>query len=350
MSAAFSQSASNPNPALCKLFAQYFLRDRELTPFIEWAGQQLVEGRDTPSLRILAGLSGDDSQETEFYLKRAFQELALNWPEEKICLLQLCAELASDIVAKRLEPNEGYNRIYQIAVHLDYPRELSRWIRLEVDFYPHEGVVDEKEKVAKCIVKEATRFLVLVKDYQNTNVFRLTAEHSFKHIRDSGWDAPDEASALPAKMPSVSDTELGLRFFRTCVSNEQFDDLTIPRTFYGRSEIKSVTFECSDLSESRMCWNDWEHCDFRGANLSGCDLRRSTFEYCYFIGTNLTGADLRGARFEKCSFSGAVMRGVKLEKQFRLSRWLRAKALKLSPEQIRDINWVTIVGEEPPGG
>jgi len=350
MSAATSHRTPKLDPALCRLFAQYFLRDHELKPFIEWAEQQLVEGRDTSSLRILAGLSGDDSQEIEFYLKKSFQELSLGWPEEKICLLQLCGDIASDIVTKNSDPNEGYNLIYKVALHMNYPRELNRWLRLDIEFYPHEGAHDEKEQVAKCIVKEAIRFSALMEDYQKTNIFRLTPENSIKYIRDLGWDVPDDSSAFLKSMPSETDGELGLRFFRTNVHNAQFDYLTIPRTYFGRSEIKSTTFEHSDLVESRMCWNDWQYCHFAGADLSGCDLRRSHFEYCYFNGANLKGADLRGACFDRCSFSNAVMKGVKLGKQFGFLSGLKAKALKLSPEQAREIDWVSSAGEEPAGG
>ena len=338
------------DPALCKMFAQYFLRERKISPFIEWAAQLLVEGPDTPSLRILAGLDGSDFQETEFYLKRSFQELGLIWPEEKPCLLQYCAEIASDIVAKQIVPVEGYNRIYQVALHLRYPEELLRWVRLEVKFYLYEDAKDEQEQIAKIILKEAARFLGLLADYQATQIFQLTALHSFEYLRSLGWEVPDAQDALPTGIPSFDDDILGLSFFRTNVSNEEFDCLTIPRTFFGRSEIKAVTFDYSDLSESRMCWNEWQYCHFEKTNLSGCDLRRSVFKSCYFNRTDLTGADLRGARFEKCSFEGANMKDVKLEKPFSFFGNKKAKDLKLSPQQIQEINWTSSAGEEPPGG
>jgi len=99
-----------------------------------------------------------------------------------------------------------------------------------------------------------------------------------------------------------------------------------------------------------MCWNDWQHCHFAGANLSGCDLRRSRFENCYLQNADLSGADLRGASFTKCSFGGAFMKGTQIEKQFGFSRGMKAKSLGLSPEQVRDIKWASSAGEEPAGG
>lgn len=345
-----SKNPAKPNAALRLLFAQYYLGHHDSRLFIQWAGKQLVEGQDSPSLRILAGLSGHDSQETQFYLKRTIRELSIAWPEERSCLLHYCAETAREMVAGTMTPADGYNRIYRVVLALDYPRELRRWLGLECEFYPHEGAPDEDRQVARIIVKEARHFLALMDDYESAGVFRLTAQHSLSHLRELGWDVPDDAAAPPKAMPTPSDEQSGLNFFRTRVHNAQFDYLTIPRTYFCRAEFKSVTFECSDLSESMMCWNDWQHCHFSNADLSRCDLRRSSFEHCYFDGANLSGADLRGARFAHCSFRDALMKGAKLTKQFGFSRRWKARALKLSPEQVRDLDWVAKVGDEPPGG
>src|SRR5262245_8572524 len=60
---------------------------------------------------------------------------------------------------------------------------------------------------------------------------RLTYEESCRRLQKQGWLSEDEFPRLPAAMPSFDDEILGLRFFRTFVGDDSFDNLTIPRTY-----------------------------------------------------------------------------------------------------------------------
>ena len=60
---------------------------------------------------------------------------------------------------------------------------------------------------------------------------------------------------------------MGLSFFRTFVGNGELDSLTIPRTFFGRSEKRAISFKNTDLSESCLCWSDFIDVDFTDVNL-----------------------------------------------------------------------------------
>ena len=66
------------------------------------------------------------------------------------------------------------------------------------------------------------------------------------------------------------------------VSTTPSSHLTIPRTFFGRSEIAHTSFANSDLSESTLCWNDFVDVDFTNACLAGADLRASNYERVRF--------------------------------------------------------------------
>ena len=111
------------------------------------------------------------------------------------------------------------------------------------------------------------------------------------------------------KMPAQDDEVLRFSFYKHVVEDADLSNLTIPRTFFGRSGFTRVDFRNTDLTESRMCWNDFIECDFRGAGLSHCDMRSSVFTRCQFGKATLQGADLRGAWFEECTFRGAEVWG-----------------------------------------
>jgi len=154
-----------------------------------------------------------------------------------------------------------------------------------------------------------------------------------------------EATVPPMRdrMPSYDDEEpLGVSFFRTQVEGEDLSRLSLPRSFFGRSLISKSRWTGSDLSESRMCWNDFEDCDFEGALLVGSDLRASNFDRCSFAGADLSGADLRRSNFEECSFAGANVSGVRLTEE-------QVQGLGLDARQRTSVS-IEDEGEEPGGG
>jgi uncharacterized protein YjbI with pentapeptide repeats len=94
----------------------------------------------------------------------------------------------------------------------------------------------------------------------------------------------------PTRRPQFDDDALGVQFFRTLVSDADLSNLTMPCTFFGRSEIVRCSFHNCDLRLSTMCWNDFVDVDFSDACLVDCDLRASTFAGCRFTNADLTHA------------------------------------------------------------
>jgi uncharacterized protein YjbI with pentapeptide repeats len=173
---------------------------------------------------------------------------------------------------------------------------------------------------------------------------RLSYEESCKRLQpkfiDEGSFPP-----MPQRRPQANDEEPhGVSFFRTFVGEgEDLSNLTLPRTFFGRSEIDDASFKNTDLSESNLCWNDFTDVDFTDATLTGADLRASNYCRVNFTSADLTNADLRGSWFKDCNFDGTRMIGATLTRD-------QITKLNLSDRQRAEISWTDDTGPEPAGG
>lgn len=173
---------------------------------------------------------------------------------------------------------------------------------------------------------------------------RWNYEQSCRRLQELGWLDAGDVPPMPARPPRHDDEELevAIRFFRTRVSGD-FSNMTLPRTFFGRSEIAAASFRNTDLSESILCWNDFIGVDFTDASLRGSDLRASIFNGVHFSRSDVRDADLRRSRFHECDFTDADFRGAKLTRPL-------GAALRLSPRQLESVAWQDSDGEEPSGG
>ena len=174
---------------------------------------------------------------------------------------------------------------------------------------------------------------------------RASYDESCLRLRELGLLAHDEVPLLPARRPRYDDDQpWGLNFFRTFIEGpKDLSNLTLPRTFFGRSEIRDVSFQGTDLRESTLCWNDFVAVDFRSADLSLSDLRSACFDDVQFAGAILRRADLRRSSFAGCRFDSAVMQGAVLTRA-------QASRMSLSTVQQAEIDWRDEDGEEPGGG
>jgi uncharacterized protein YjbI with pentapeptide repeats len=176
---------------------------------------------------------------------------------------------------------------------------------------------------------------------------RRSLDETWRFLEEDGVEMPRDENgqpSVPAVMPSHDDVaRLGFSYFRCGLFDADLSDVTLPRSFFGRSSFERVNFRNTDLSESRMCWNDFIQCDFSGANLAGCDMRASIFKDCKFGDARLSNADLRQSSFEGCDLTGAQMDGAKLTH----AQW---RVMIFSDVQEKAIDWHLRDGEIPPGG
>jgi uncharacterized protein YjbI with pentapeptide repeats len=175
---------------------------------------------------------------------------------------------------------------------------------------------------------------------------RRSLEETWRHLGDTMPRDELGQPFVPPAMPNYDDRVLGFSFFRHIVEGGDLSNMTLPRTYFGRSGLERVSFQNTDLSESRMCWNDFTGCDFSSADLSGCDMRASLFRDCRFDGTNLRGADLRRSSFEGCSFVGADMAGAVAD-DYETMDYLFDK---LTEAQRATMSVPADPGPQPPGG
>jgi uncharacterized protein YjbI with pentapeptide repeats len=175
---------------------------------------------------------------------------------------------------------------------------------------------------------------------------RLSYQDSFRSLQKQDWLKPGNPPPIPAKPPAYDDENLGIEFFRTWLDGAKgadFRNLTLPRTYFGRSQINNISFENSDLTESVANWNDFIDVDFSRSDLTrldlrGCQLLRTNFTEC-----KLTGADLRCCSFVDCNFKAANLTGTKLTRAC-------GDLIALSQEQQAVVDWQEEDGDEPDGG
>jgi uncharacterized protein YjbI with pentapeptide repeats len=149
---------------------------------------------------------------------------------------------------------------------------------------------------------------------------------------------------IPSQMPRYDDETLGVSIFRMLLSAEvDLSNLTLPRTFFGRSELNGTVLRNTDLTESNLCWNDFNNVDFSHAVLTGADLRASNFEGVNFTAANLERADMRRSWFKNCRFDHALLKGA-------VVTHAQGKKLSLSEAQRASISWTGDDGPEPDGG
>jgi BTB/POZ domain-containing protein KCTD9 len=178
---------------------------------------------------------------------------------------------------------------------------------------------------------------------------RRSLEGTWRFLESTGVAMPRRPDGRPfvhAAMPNHDDQELGFYFYKGGLIDDDRSNLTLPRTFFGRSWFIRASFANTDLSESRMCWNDFDACDFSRADLSGCDMRASNFRRCKFGGAVLRGADLRRSTFEGCDFTGADLAGALAED----ADFQGCVQDFLSEQQQAVVAWSADEGPEPPGG
>ncbi|MDD2319351.1 MAG: hypothetical protein PHO83_04790 [Geobacteraceae bacterium] len=86
---------------------------RPIESFPDLATEALGEGTDTPSLRILAGLTPvqKNNDEIREYLQKSLHELSVNWPSEEEATWMLLRHYIDEIIDERIEPHAGLHTI-----------------------------------------------------------------------------------------------------------------------------------------------------------------------------------------------------------------------------------------------
>lgn len=131
------------------------LRHAELSKV---ASDMLVDGLDSESLRILAGLSSaSDPEEIFKYFELSMKELKLQKLSKGEASLVLAKDIAKKIVSREIDPYRGARQIWaEACVVDDYPKELNVFI---VDASDYEERYPKDPKILDSIVANAKRLI-----------------------------------------------------------------------------------------------------------------------------------------------------------------------------------------------
>jgi len=103
----------------------------------EWATDQLMQGRDTPHLRQLAGTTGIENRfELDELFDRVLHELDLSLPTRNQAVLIYAQELGHDYLDGKVMLDQLLEETCDLCISTDYMRELS-------PFYNIRGIRDD---------------------------------------------------------------------------------------------------------------------------------------------------------------------------------------------------------------
>jgi hypothetical protein len=118
--------------------------------------EAIVVGYDSPSLRQLAGRSGD-SEETDKLFLRTMRELNVKIPLMSEAGIQVARHIARDILAKKIQPYEGAKQIWDIVyTRLPELKELRPFVGLASEY---EDDVQHREAYSLDIISECEKLL-----------------------------------------------------------------------------------------------------------------------------------------------------------------------------------------------
>jgi hypothetical protein len=131
---------------------------------VDWAVSELVDGLDTPNLRILAGLSFPHCRsEVEQYFAWVMDDLGYPLLGREEAVRNYVRLVAEAILAGTLPPLEGFNEVYAIAAREDFPSYLGEWVDLGFEIERlwdlEPGVDSEPEPALDQVIELARRFL-----------------------------------------------------------------------------------------------------------------------------------------------------------------------------------------------
>lgn len=117
---------------LTAIFGQRALQQLSADDYAAWAGEMLVEGYDSRSLRILAGLDKFASTfEAENYFARSLAELNLTPPDSDTAIRAYACEIARQIIEDKITAQDGVRALFQICIATDYAADFIIWLELD---------------------------------------------------------------------------------------------------------------------------------------------------------------------------------------------------------------------------
>ena len=145
---------------IARLFALRYLGNLAKDAIVDWALAELEVGRDSESLRILAGMRDHPyPTEVELYFFRALKELEIETPDKAQALNSYCRFIAEQIVNSSITPRNGCKELYWVYRSLDYPSELLDWLLLAEGLDPQTNVPLNSQQCDAAVTRQANELL-----------------------------------------------------------------------------------------------------------------------------------------------------------------------------------------------
>lgn len=123
----------------------------------EAGARALAAGKDSPSLRRLAGSTSRNAFELEDLLQRSLEELGLAPATREQALRAIARYRAEQIVRGEIDPARGAGRIWRLFIP-EYPGDVMQFLQLQ-EMHDDPCHAKERKNVAAEIVDEARRYL-----------------------------------------------------------------------------------------------------------------------------------------------------------------------------------------------
>src|SRR4026209_423182 len=108
---------ANMNYLITAILGKKALQQLSSGDYVDWAGELLVQGYYSRSLRILAGLDRFVSTfEAEDYFVRAITELNLTLPDSDTAIRAYACAIARQIVEDEITAPEGVRALFKICI------------------------------------------------------------------------------------------------------------------------------------------------------------------------------------------------------------------------------------------
>lgn len=115
-----------------ELFGLQVSKDVRSANYVDWAVGMLVEGFDSPSLRVLAGLDENGNVfETEETFGKVVRELGIQEPNTQGKFRGYACYQASRILDGTISPENGVQALYKVWRMSGCKKEYIDWVRLD---------------------------------------------------------------------------------------------------------------------------------------------------------------------------------------------------------------------------
>lgn len=135
-----------------RILAYKELQDFSIDQAVDWAGEMLCLGYETPSILILAGISKPANFfETEKYLLESLKELGIKLPEKHEAILGYCKYLIAQI-SRSISVKANLYALHKVAISIDEHNSIF-------DFYLFYWAWDDLDygQICQEYVPEATK-------------------------------------------------------------------------------------------------------------------------------------------------------------------------------------------------